>query len=45
MFEGAAVYTMFMKMIPYVLGMKVVGGAVDLLVHAAKVRISKGVKF
>ena len=42
MLEGAAMYALFVKMIPYVLGMKIVSGAVEIGVHAVKVKITKG---
>ena len=31
----------FVKLIPYVIGMRVVGGMIDISVHAIKCRISK----
>jgi hypothetical protein len=41
MLEGAAMYALFVKMIPYVLGMKVISGVVEVGVHVVKTQISK----
>lgn len=39
MLEGTAAYALFIKMLPYVLGMRIVSGMVDICVHAIKCKI------
>jgi len=38
---GAGIVALFVKMVPYVVGMRVVTGFVDVGVHWAKLKISK----
>lgn len=40
MFSSATI-ALLVKMVPYVIGMRVIGGVVDIGVHAAKVKIGK----
>jgi uncharacterized membrane protein len=39
-----SIVTLLVKMIPYMIVMKVVGGVVDLSVHYSKLKISKRVE-
>lgn len=42
MFEGAAVYALIIKVLPYVITLKVVGGVIDIGTHAIKKKIDRG---
>lgn len=39
MFGGEAAVAFFIKMLPYMIGMKMVSGVIDILVHSVKTKI------
>lgn len=45
MLEGAATYALFIKMVPYVIGIRLVSGAIDIGVHAVKCRMGREKKW
>jgi hypothetical protein len=38
---GTATFALLLKYVPYIVGIRVIGGLVDIGVHAAKVKIGK----